>query len=62
MLVAVGDLYRLRLRAVGDSNTVPYADGGPTQAGNLKCVCRCHHLLKTFGGWKEEQLPDGAVI
>src|SRR5258708_4480854 len=24
---------------------------GPTQAANLKCLCRKHHLLKTFWGW-----------
>uniref|UniRef100_A0A5Q5CHU4 HNH nuclease domain-containing protein n=1 Tax=Mycobacterium sp. (strain JLS) TaxID=164757 RepID=A0A5Q5CHU4_MYCSJ len=43
-------------------HTVPYAGGGPTQAANLKCLCRLHHLLKTFGGWKDQQLPDGTVI
>ncbi len=35
---------------------------GPTQASNLKCLCRKHHLLKTFGGWRDEQQPDGTVI
>ncbi|WP_207569321.1 HNH endonuclease signature motif containing protein, partial [Mycolicibacterium moriokaense] len=35
--------------------------GGPTQASNLKCLCRKHHLLKTFWGWHDEQLPDGTV-
>ena len=39
---------------------------GPTQASNLKCLCRFHHLLKTFwggiGGWRDRQLPDGTVI
>jgi hypothetical protein len=29
-------------------HTVPHADGGPTHASNLKCLCRHHHLLKTF--------------
>jgi hypothetical protein len=43
-------------------HTVPYAAGGPTQAANLKCLCRLHHLVKTFGGWKDQQLPDGVVI
>jgi hypothetical protein len=34
----------------------------------MKCSSRirCHHLLKTFwngvGGWRDRQLPDGAVI
>jgi Domain of unknown function (DUF222) len=39
---------------------------GPTQASNLKCLCRRHHLLKTFwggaGGWRDRQLPDGTVV
>lgn len=43
-------------------HTIPYALGGPTQAANLKCLCRLHHLIKTFGGWKDQQLPDGVVI
>ncbi|WP_193048232.1 HNH endonuclease signature motif containing protein [Mycolicibacterium baixiangningiae] len=46
-------------------HTVPYP-AGPTCASNLKCLCRKHHLLKTFwagiGGWHDEQLPDGTVI
>ncbi|TFV57469.1 HNH endonuclease [Mycobacterium sp. PS03-16] len=43
-------------------HTIPHAAGGPTQAANLKCLCRAHHLLKTFGGWTDQQLPDGTVI
>ena len=39
---------------------------GPTHAANLKCLCRRHHLLKTFwtgiGGWTDRQLADGTVI
>ena len=39
---------------------------GPTQAANLKALCRRHHLLKTFWGgphgWRDRQLPDGTVI
>jgi hypothetical protein len=39
---------------------------GPTHPSNLKCLCRKHHLLKTFwggpGGWVDRQLPDGSVI
>jgi hypothetical protein len=46
-------------------HTIPYPVG-PTQASNLKCLCRKNHLLKTFwsgkGGWRDRQLPDGAVI
>ncbi|HXY65092.1 MAG TPA: HNH endonuclease signature motif containing protein [Mycobacterium sp.] len=43
-------------------HTIPYADGGPTHPSNLKCVCRKHHLLKTFWGWRDKQLADGTVI
>ena len=32
----------------------------------MKCLCRFHHLLKTFwtgpDGWRDRQLPDGTVI
>jgi hypothetical protein len=43
-------------------HTIPYADGGATHPSNLKCLCRLHHLLKTFWGWRDHQLPDGTVI
>lgn len=36
--------------------------GGWTVAGNLKCLCRLHHRLKTFGRWRDTQLADGTVI
>ncbi|BCI53857.1 hypothetical protein NIIDNTM18_31350 [Mycolicibacterium litorale] len=46
-------------------HTVPYPDGA-THASDLKCLCREHHLLKTFwsgpGGWADQQLPDGTVV
>ncbi len=46
-------------------HTVAYPSG-PTHPSNLKCVCRKHHLLKTFwigpNGWRDEQQPDGSVI
>ena len=46
-------------------HTVPWPQG-LTSASNLKCLCRHHHLLKTFwagpGGWRDRQLPDGTVI
>jgi hypothetical protein len=41
-------------------HTVAYPTG-PTQASNLKCLCRKHHLLKTFWGWRDDQHPDGTV-
>ena len=43
-------------------HTVPYAQGGSTCASNMKCLCRLHHLLKTFGGWRDRQLGDGTVV
>ncbi|MGF2945531.1 HNH endonuclease signature motif containing protein [Mycobacterium sp. Lab-001] len=43
-------------------HTIPYAQGGPTHAANLKCYCKTHHLVKTFLGWTEKQLPDGTLI
>jgi Domain of unknown function (DUF222) len=43
-------------------HTIPFGNGGPTHASNLKCLCRIHHLLKTFGGWRDRQLRDGTVI
>jgi hypothetical protein len=42
-------------------HTVPWPVG-PTHASNMKCYCRFHHLLKTFCGWLDRQLPDGALI
>jgi len=46
-------------------HTIPWPYG-PTAASNLKCLCRRHHLLKTFwggqSGWRDKQLDDGTVI
>jgi hypothetical protein len=42
-------------------HTVPWPSG-PTHASNLKCLCRERHILKTFWGWKDQQLADGTVI
>ena len=45
-------------------HTVPYPIG-PTHPSNLKCLCRFHHLLKTFWtgatGWHDRQHPDGTI-
>ncbi|SOX56331.1 HNH endonuclease [Mycobacterium ahvazicum] len=38
------------------------AAGGLTTPANLKCLCRQHHRLKTFGAWRDTQLADGTVI
>jgi hypothetical protein len=35
---------------------------GPTHPSNLKCLCRFHHLLKTFHNWQDQQFPDGTVV
>ncbi len=39
---------------------------GATHPGDLRCLCRKHHLLKTFwtgpGGWSDRQLADGTII
>jgi hypothetical protein len=48
-------------------HTVPFnhdspAIGGLTVAANLKCLCRQHHRLKTFGRWQDKQRADGTVI
>jgi hypothetical protein len=42
-------------------HAIAYALGGPTHASNLRCLCRKHHLLKTFHGWTDQQYPDGAI-
>jgi hypothetical protein len=44
-------------------HVIPYPVG-PTHPSNLACLCRKHHLLKTFwtGDWKLELLPDGAAV
>ncbi|HET9874817.1 MAG TPA: HNH endonuclease signature motif containing protein, partial [Mycobacterium sp.] len=43
-------------------HTIAHADGGATHASNLKALCRRHHLIKTFWGWQDKQLPDGTLI
>jgi uncharacterized protein DUF222 len=43
-------------------HTIPHNQGGLTHASNLKCYCRTHHLMKTFWGWREQQLPDATLI
>jgi hypothetical protein len=43
-------------------HTIPYPLG-PTHPSNLKCLCRKHHLLKTFWpAWRDEQWPDGTIV
>jgi hypothetical protein len=35
---------------------------GPTHPSNNKHYCRTHHLIKTFCGWLDQQLPDGTIV
>jgi hypothetical protein len=46
-------------------HTVPFPLGA-THPSNLKCLCRKHHLLKTFwtgiNGWRDQQCPDGTIV
>lgn len=46
-------------------HVVPWPSG-PTHPGNLACLCRFHHLLKTFysgdQGWSEVLHPDGTIV
>lgn len=39
---------------------------GPTHPSNLRCLCRKHHLLRTFyvgpDGWSDRQYPDGRIV
>ncbi|WP_319446224.1 MULTISPECIES: HNH endonuclease signature motif containing protein [unclassified Mycobacterium] len=46
-------------------HAIPYGRG-PTHPANLRCLCRKHHLLKTFwtgaSGWQDQQSPDGTIV
>lgn len=44
-------------------HVIPYPLGA-THASNLLCLCRKHHLLKTFwaGDWQLVLLPEGAAV
>ncbi|MCV6979979.1 DUF222 domain-containing protein [Mycolicibacterium pulveris] len=42
-------------------HTIPYPTGR-THPSNTKCLCRLHHLLKTFCGWQDTQLADGTIV
>ena len=47
-------------------HTIPYAQGGPTHAGNIKCYCRTHHLMKVRREARDFRMgvkdPDPRVI
>ncbi|HPX35087.1 MAG TPA: DUF222 domain-containing protein [Mycobacterium sp.] len=43
-------------------HAVPWPDG-PTHPSNMRCLCRKHHLLKTFWtGWTDRQSADGTIV
>ncbi|MCQ1986865.1 HNH endonuclease signature motif containing protein [Arthrobacter sp. zg-Y844] len=42
-------------------HTIDWAQGGPTDHGNLEHLCRRHHRFKTLGYWKACQ-PEPGVI
>jgi hypothetical protein len=43
-------------------HVIPHACGGDTACGNLCCLCRSHHRLKTFApGWQFAMDEDGTL-
>ncbi|UWX98036.1 HNH endonuclease [Arthrobacter zhaoxinii] len=42
-------------------HTVDWAQGGPTDHGNLEHLCRRHHRFKTLGYWKACQPVPGLI-
>ena len=49
-------------RSCDVDHIVPYDDTGPpgqTHPGNLACLCRRHHRVKTLGLWRYTRTPDG---
>ncbi|RBY84366.1 HNH endonuclease signature motif containing protein [Blastococcus sp. TF02A-26] len=43
-------------------HVIPHACGGETDCGNLCCLCRSHHRLKTFApGWQFEMTSAGVL-
>lgn len=52
-------------RACDLDHIVPYDENGPpgqTSPQALACLCRGHHLLKTFHGWRYGRLSDGSYL
>jgi hypothetical protein len=48
-------------------HTIPFNHANPKAGGltvlwKVKCLCRHHYRLKTFGGWRDTQLADGSVL
>lgn len=42
-------------------HTIPYSEGGPTEAGNLAHLCLGHHTVKHLPGWSVRQLEPGVL-
>ncbi|MCK6065183.1 MULTISPECIES: HNH endonuclease signature motif containing protein [Microbacterium] len=42
-------------------HNLDWALGGRTTAGNLACLCKRHHTLKTETEWTAAQEPDGTI-
>ncbi|MBB5631823.1 hypothetical protein BKA04_000046 [Cryobacterium mesophilum] len=42
-------------------HTIPFSDGGPTEPGNLACLCPGHHTIKHLPGWSLRQLEPGVL-
>jgi hypothetical protein len=40
-----------------DHRVLPFIDGGPTSLENLARLCRWHHYLRTYKGWRLEGEP-----
>ncbi|RCK68396.1 HNH endonuclease [Desertihabitans brevis] len=45
--------------SVEDDHLVPWDFGGPTSSDNLAPLCRTHHRLKTFTGWRHTRTGPG---
>jgi hypothetical protein len=42
-------------------HTIPFSEGGPTEAGNLEVLCPGHHTIKHLPGWKLRQTSPGVL-
>ncbi|TFV82308.1 HNH endonuclease [Microbacterium sp. dk485] len=48
-------------RRCDHDHNLDWALGGRTTAGNLACLCKRHHTLKTETEWTAAQEPDGTI-
>jgi 5-methylcytosine-specific restriction endonuclease McrA len=39
-------------RGLEIDHVIPVEEGGPTSLDNTWRLCRHHHMLKTYGGWR----------